>query len=162
MSGFKTYVITKKTLIKFGIIFSLIIFTIICLVRLIPEPKDSDAVAAFSYDAENILNEGVVSDKDSLTAKKVVNNILGFDTDDPVSIIESSGTEYEISSPAPIQETKKPEQKSRQTTQSKQKKSIFKKATFFFSALPALVRPILHRRLRAAFRFPLRLQMPPR
>ncbi len=122
MSGFKTYVITKKTLIKFGIIFSLIIFAIICLVRLIPEPKNSDAVATFSYNAENILNEGVVSDKDSLTAKKVVNNILGFDTDDPVSIIESSGTEYEITSPAPIQETKKPEQKKEETLPEQQQK----------------------------------------
>lgn len=101
MNGFKTYIITKKTLIKFGIILSLIISLIIFLIILISKPENSDTVTAFSHNAENILDKGVVSDNDSLTAKKVVNSILGFDTDDPVSIIESSGKEFESPSPAP-------------------------------------------------------------
>lgn len=101
MNGFKTYIITKKTLIKFGIILSLIISLIIFLIILMSKAENSDTVTAFSQNAENILDKGVISDNDSLTAKKVVNSILGFDTDDPVSIIESSGKEFESPSPAP-------------------------------------------------------------
>ena len=101
MNGFKTYIITKKTLIKFGIILSLIISLIIFLIILMSKAENSDTVTAFSHNAENILDKGVISDNDSLTAKKVVNSILGFDTDDPVSIIENSGKEFESPSPAP-------------------------------------------------------------
>ena len=105
MSGFRTYIITKKTLIKCGIIFSLIILAVICLVMLLSEQEATDTVTVFSYNAENILDKGVVSDDDSLTTKKVVENILGFDASDPVSIIESSGTEFERSSPEPAPDT---------------------------------------------------------
>ena len=101
MNGFKTYIITKKTLIKFGIILLLIILATVFLIILLSEPEKNDTVAAFSYNAENILDEGIVSDKDSLTAKKVVHNILGFDTEDPISIIESSGKEYKTPPPSP-------------------------------------------------------------
>ncbi len=108
MNGFKTYIITKKTLIKFGIIFSMVILAIIFFIVLITKQKNTDTIAVFSYNAENILERGVVSDNDSLTAKKVVNKILGFDSEDPISIIESSGAEFATPSPAPVSVTQTP------------------------------------------------------
>lgn len=116
MNGFKTYIITKKTLIKFGIILlSIILISVILFVCLI-KVKNPNIITTFSHNAENILDEGVKSDKDTLTVQKVVNGVLGFDKKDPVSIIESSGMEYETHTITPLtsetpspHEDKKPE-----------------------------------------------------
>lgn len=99
MKGFKTYIITKKTLIKLAILLSLFIIGVLFLISFLLKPKSQETVAVFSYNAEDILDEGVISEKDSLTVKKIAGEILGFDADDPVSIIESSASGFGESTP---------------------------------------------------------------
>lgn len=113
MKGFKTYIITKKTLIKLAIVLVLFIIGVSLLITLLLKPKTAETVAVFSYSAEDILDEGTVNEKDSVTAKKIASDILGFDTDDPVSIIESSASGFGASTPevASVSPTPIPTQK---------------------------------------------------
>ena len=114
MKGFKTYIITKKTLIKLAVVLILIISGIVALIGFLSKPKSDKSVEVFSYNAKDILDEGVISEKDSLGAKEVVGDILGFDADDPVSIIESSVSGFSASNPTvePVSITPTPEEAS--------------------------------------------------
>ena len=68
MRGFKTYIITKKTLIKTGIIvLSLIIIPIIITIFL----KEPETATVFSDTAQKILDKGTVNEK-STTVNDIV------------------------------------------------------------------------------------------
>lgn len=99
MKGFKTYIITKKTLIKLAIVLILFIIGVLFLIAFLIKPKTTETAAVFSYSAEDILDEGIVSEKDSLTPKEIAGEILGFDAEDPVSIIESSASGFSAVTP---------------------------------------------------------------
>ena len=87
MKGFKTYVITKKTLIKIALLLLSCIIAVIIISVLFFNAKKDIAVTAFSDDAKRILDEGVISDKKTNTVKETVQDIIGFDAENPVSII---------------------------------------------------------------------------
>ncbi len=86
MRGFKTYIITKKTLIKAGILF---LSTIIMLISITLLSKKPETAAVFSDTAKKILDEGTVTENDS-TITDIVEEIIGFDPNDPQSIMSSS------------------------------------------------------------------------
>ncbi len=92
MKGFKTYVITKKTLIKIALLLLSCIIAVIIISVLFFNAKKDIAVTAFSDDAKRILDEGVISDKKTNTVKETVQDIIGFDAENPVSIISSSSS----------------------------------------------------------------------
>ena len=94
MKGFRTYVITKKTLIKFAVV---ILFIILMICIFLTKLLNRDThIEAFSNTAEKILDAGVINDKKQNTAKEIADNILGFDADDPVSIISNSSAALEL------------------------------------------------------------------
>lgn len=101
MKGFKTYVITKKALIKFAVI---IIFTGIsitaCTHYIKGKSYDGDTVAVFESFAENIIDEGVADDSGGKTFKEFVSDILGLDTDDAQSIIDNSSASFRFTAEA--------------------------------------------------------------
>ena len=111
MRGFKTYIITKKTLIKTGIIvLSLIIIPIIITIFL----KEPETATVFSDTAQKILDKGTVNEK-STTVDDIVENIIGFNPNEPTSIISSSSAglnEDNLTTPTPVPRPEKPEETS--------------------------------------------------
>lgn len=98
MKGFKTYVVTKKTLIKAGIIILIIIFSAL-MIRKIWERK---TVSVFSYNATNIMDRGTIKDNEKDTIIGIAEDMLGFDVTKPKSIMDKSSVGMEnttISSP---------------------------------------------------------------
>lgn len=95
MKRFRTYIITKNTLIKFSIFFVIVIIAVTFFIIWAVKSEKKDSIAVFSYNAEKIIDKGVISDKKTDTIKETVEEILGFDKDDPISIINSSSVEYE-------------------------------------------------------------------
>ena len=98
MQSFKTYIITRKTLIKFGIISGIILITAIAVLshNLLTE-KVEPTVTAFSEFASEIINEGTISQERGLTLNELENKILGFDKKDAYSIMKSSSASFEAS-----------------------------------------------------------------
>lgn len=88
MREFKTYVITKKTLIKIGI-FILIILVITISVVIYKYNKRT--VNTFSDFAMNIIDAGVAKEH-KIASEEIASDIMGFNLDDPQSIISSSST----------------------------------------------------------------------
>ena len=106
MKGFRTYIITKQTLMMACAVILILILVITSVITLYKKSKANDTVTAFSNVGEKILDEGVVSEKDTHTVKKIAEDILGFDAEDPVSIIKSSNTVYdESTTPEPTKAT---------------------------------------------------------
>ena len=101
MKRFKTYIITKQTLMILCAVIVILIILITSAITLYKQSKSNDAVTVFSNVGEKILDEGVVSEKDTHTAKKIAEDILGFDAEDPISIIKSSNTVYDDKTPEP-------------------------------------------------------------
>ncbi len=130
MRGFKTYIITKRTLIKFAVIALAVITLVFVLIGAVKKPREAEAVAVFSNVAERILDEGITTDKDKFSAEDIAEEILGFDKDDPVSIINSSSAALENhnnTSPSPLP-TKAPKklEPSSVTTQTPKATDAFK------------------------------------
>lgn len=94
MKGFKTYIITKKTLLKI-FIYALSLFIIAIVIFSFNIRHKS--VSVFSDFAENIIDEGTVSDKSKYSLKEIEKKILGFDKDNAQSIIKSSSSGFENS-----------------------------------------------------------------
>lgn len=94
MKGFKTYVITKKTLIKAAVCVSVIISIIIVFFILSNNDKDK-TVSVFSVSPDEILDEGTVGAESKKTLKDSINDLLGFDADKPETIIRSSSASFE-------------------------------------------------------------------
>lgn len=92
MKGFRTYIITKKMLCK---LFLTAIVVILIITLIITVLRKNKTVSVFSDFAENMINEGTVSDKRGLSLKEIENRILGFDKDDAQSILKSSSSIFE-------------------------------------------------------------------
>ncbi len=109
MNGFKTYVITKRTLYKALIaIFIAIIFVVILGKILIPK-----SVSVFSYNATDIVEKGTINDNLKNTAVGIAEEILGFDVTNPKEIMDTSSSGMENApSPSPtVVPPSKPETK---------------------------------------------------
>ena len=116
MKRFRTYVITKKTLIKAGVISG----STAAVAGLIFAAKSFSppSVPAFSGRAdisEAILDEGIPKEDEPFDVSGFISGILGFDTDKPETIIESSSaifndtqrqTERPVASEEPKQQEK--------------------------------------------------------
>lgn len=107
MNKFRTYVITKKSILKI----LLIIFAIIMAVAFINKIRNNKTVSVFSYNPEDIIREGTVNDNPNTTIDRISENILGFNIKDSESIIKSSSAgikNAQTPSPSPVN-TKEPE-----------------------------------------------------
>lgn len=89
MKGFKTYIITKKLLIKSGIAATVAVVAAISGIVLAKCEKEP-SVSAFSPTAEHILDEGIKSEKSGKTLKERINDVFGFEADNPISVIGQS------------------------------------------------------------------------
>ncbi len=106
MKVFRTYIITKKTLLKAGFIVLVVIALIIAFVKLKTGYNNSETVGVFSDIAENIIDEGVINEESSLSLKKITKQIAGFDVTNAESIIKTSTASFKNArtptpSPAP-------------------------------------------------------------
>lgn len=90
MKSVKTYVITKKALIKAAIVLICFIILAAMLIPLLLKNESDEAIAAFSVTPEEILDEGTVNNKNSSNLKDTIKTILGFDINEPDTIIKSS------------------------------------------------------------------------
>lgn len=86
MKGFKTYVITKKSLIKSSIIIAATACAVISGI-LLAKCKKEPYVSAFSPTAERILNDGMKSGKSEKTLRERISDVIGFESDKPTSVI---------------------------------------------------------------------------
>ena len=95
MRGFKTYIITKKTLTKIFTLFIAVVFIIISSVIIIKKKTNAEYVAVFSNSAADILEEGTVNE----SSEDIQKSVLGFDVKDPISIMNSASVKFEEKEP---------------------------------------------------------------
>ena len=95
MRGFKTYIITKKTLTKFFTVFIAVVLIIIASVIIIKKKTNDEYVAVFSHSAGEILEEGTVNE----SSADIQKSVLGFDVKDPISIMNSASVKFEETEP---------------------------------------------------------------
>lgn len=111
MKGFKTYVITRKTLVRYLIIIALAVVSVTSvIIHIKKQSTDCETAAVFEDFAENIIDEGVADDSGGKTLRDIVAEILGFDSDNAESIIDSSSSSFRLANnseptPAPTPET---------------------------------------------------------
>lgn len=117
MKKFKTLIITKKKLQRFGIcicILSVFAATGV-IVSKTAEPR---AVPVFSVSGTSndgtyseILEDALPDSSEPKSIKSIINDILGFDAEDPESIIKSSSSVFDsAATAAPVSETAEPPQ----------------------------------------------------
>lgn len=112
MIGFKTYVITKKTLVKLILLIialtAAFVGSYIFFSRIV---RNDVAVDVFSGNAEKILGEGIAGDN-TKTLKESVTDMIGFDADNPESVINDSSASFKsMTTPKPVpKKTPKPQE----------------------------------------------------
>ena len=107
MKVYRTYIITKKTLLRAGFVLLVIIAFVIALF-MAAQKRETKTVTAFSDIAQSIMDEGVISEENEVTLKEITTQIVGFDTGDAGSIIKSSTPSFQMtqsSVPSPVPQT---------------------------------------------------------
>lgn len=90
MKHFRTYVITKKSLIRTGLVAGGVLCTLGFIAVLFSAPR---SVPAFSDNGDvpkALIDSGLPSEDKPFDIKGFVSGLIGFDKDDPESIIEGS------------------------------------------------------------------------
>lgn len=93
MKRFKTFIITKKTLRRAGLIFGIALTSGAAAFALLR--SEPPAVPTFGSAApEAILDAGMAAEDEPFGLREFISNILGFDADKPESIIKSSSAVF--------------------------------------------------------------------
>ncbi len=91
MIGFKTYVITKRTLFKALVFILIAIFFVVILWKMLL----SRSVSVFSHNGAEIIQKGTVNDSLKETAAGIAEEVLGFDITNPKEIMDASSSGME-------------------------------------------------------------------
>ena len=122
MKRFKTYVITKKTLIKASIIIVSITASVLTVVLSTNNRNDDEVISVFSESPDKILDKGLISDKNQNEINDILTEILGFDAQEPDSIIQQSSASFnEINKADP---TEKPIEKPTEAPKQKEYREL--------------------------------------